>query len=193
MEFSLVIDKMTANAPSDRYESAQAVLNALRPVKVQSNQVLATPTPVPAPSIPAPSVSQVQVYPQITPPKPLVLPPLGNQLFAAFSIGFESGLLSLFAYHVLSANFGPFGYAISGGLILLTLWLRISQILDNKDLLIFVNGLTLLAMLISSLIWKFSTLPTFFELLLLGAVAGCFMVALAAFARLVYQILYKIF
>jgi serine/threonine protein kinase len=190
MDFSLVIDKMTANAPSDRYESAQAVLNALRPSQVQSNQVLAAP--VPALSTPVAAVPQIKVHPQITPPKPLVLPPLGNQLFAAFTIGFESGLLSLFAYHVLSNSFGPFGYAICGGLILLALWLRISRILDNKDLLIFVNGISLLAVLISSLIWKFSTLPSFFELFLLAAVAGCFAVALAAFARLVYQILYKI-
>jgi serine/threonine protein kinase len=202
-EFSQVIDRMTANAPSDRYDSAQAVLSALRSAQAQSIQAatpaISTPTPNLAPTPNPVQVStassahvQVQVYPQVTPPKPLVLPPLGSQLVAAFGIGFEAGLLGLFSYHALSVNFGPFSYAIAAGLILVVLWLRVSRTLDNKDLLVFVNGLTLLAAFLVPLIWRFANLPSFFELVLLSAVVGSFVVALSAFARLVYQILYRL-
>jgi hypothetical protein len=47
--------------------------------------------------------------------------------------------------------------------------------------------------LVASLIWKFATLPPFFELFLLAGVAGSFTVALTAFARLTFQFLYRMF
>jgi len=202
-EFSQVIDRMTANAPSDRYESAQAALNALRSAQTQAAQIAAAPNSAPpisssqaqvSASSPAPVATQVQVqvFPQVTPPKPLALPPLASQLVAAFGIGFEAGLLGLFSHHVLSVNFGPFSYAIAVSIMLLVLWLRISRTLDNKDLLLFVNGLSLLAAFLVPLIWKFANLPSFFELVLLSAVTGSFVVALSAFARLVYQTLYRL-
>jgi hypothetical protein len=193
-----ILDRMTANAPGDRYESAQAVLAALYAIGTQPSAI-ATPSSnsntqaqlaPPNPPVLAPDLAaQVQVHPQT---KPLSLPPLGKQLFAAFCLGFEAGLLALVAHYALVTTLGFSSYAIALALILVILWLRISQILDNKDLLIFVIGLTLLACFLAPLFLKLG-LPEFTTMLLLAGIIGMFLVALTAFARLTYQILYRIF
>lgn len=187
-EFSQVIDRMVANAPSDRYDSATAVLQALKSLSTGSPAVASAPAAVSSPV-------QVQVQPQVTPsapPAPLVLPPLYKQLFAAFCLGMEGALLGLFAHFALTTNFGPFSYAIALGLLLVVFWLRLNQILDNRDLLIFVNGISALAILIASWIWRFPGLPSLGELITLALVAGCFTIAVTAFGRLVYQVIYSL-
>jgi serine/threonine protein kinase len=201
-----ILDRMTANAPGDRFESAQAVLTAMRskgassqtnlianPVSPANTQALATPPNLPV-QVPDPVVApQVQIYPQSKPQSnALILPPMGKQLFAAFCLGFESGILALVAHFALLNTLGLPSYAIALGLMLIILWLRASQILDNKDLLIFVNGLTILACFLAPFFFKL-LLPEFTTMLLLAGITGMFIVALTAFARLTYQILYRIF
>ncbi|MDX1977906.1 MAG: serine/threonine protein kinase, partial [Pseudanabaenaceae cyanobacterium bins.68] len=98
----------------------------------------------------------------------------------------------LFAHFALAVNFGPFSYAIAAGLFLIVIWLRLIQILDNRDLLVFVNGISVLGILIAGWIWRFPALPPFGELMILALVAGCFGVALTAFGRLLYQVIYRL-
>lgn len=210
------LNKMLANAPSDRFSSAAEVLADLTgtlpavspipskpiaptvpsppPVSIIPNPqppIPISPPPSPHPQPPSPVAQQVrQPRPAPQPSLPLVLPPLGNQLFAAFLLGFESMALGLVAHSVGVAILGPFSYAILAGVMLAFLWLRSGQIMDNKDLL-FLVGVTVLLLWLSKIVLNWAT-PPLPDILLLAAIAGFATVAITTLFRLVYQTIYSL-
>ena len=189
-----ILDRMLENSPSDRFSSAKEVLAAL----TGSNPAI-IPTPAPRPAVapvavpvsPPPSsppVPQKAPRPPAVPSPPLVLPPLGNQLFAAFLIGFEGMALGLVTHSIGMATLGPFSYSILVGVMLVILWLRSSQVMDNKDLLFFVV-LTAALLWLSKIFFNLQSQP-FPEIMLLAAIAGFGTIALVALFRLLYQTIY---
>jgi hypothetical protein len=199
-----LLDRMLETAPNQRFESAKAVLDALNQIYAPTSQAIAQPAvaPVAVPPVvtsapsPAPNLAKPQapVRPAVTPW--ILAAPLGNQLFAAFLIGFEGMLLGLVAYHVGFAYFGMLpSVLILAGVMLSILWLRISQILDNKDLLIFVNLGTVLAVFGVQLFVKIpqlQNLPVIQNLLLMAAIAGFAAVTCMTLFRLIFQLLFSI-
>ncbi|MEE3716730.1 serine/threonine-protein kinase [Tumidithrix elongata RA019] len=217
-----LLDRMLETAPNMRFESAKDVLDALKQIYAPTSQTLTQPsqtsisapsqvpvsappavvTPPPAPASrrvasasppPVQAARQVPASPSATPW--LLSAPLGNQLFAAFLIGFEGMLLGLVAYYVGFAQIGmqP-SLLILGGVVLSILWLRISQILDNKDLLIFVNVGTILAVVGLQLFAKLpqlQSLPSLENMALMSAIAGFATVTCMALFRLIFQLLYS--
>jgi serine/threonine-protein kinase len=191
-----ILDRMLANAPSDRFSSAQEVLAALASLNPAVGNL-----PVPPPTLPQPSshssppqspapLPKKTPRPPAPPSPPLVLPPMGNQLFAALLLGFEGMSLGLVAHTVGAIMFGPFSYLILVGVLLVILWLRVSQVMDNKDLLFFV-GLTVALLWLSKSFFNLQ-IPPFPETLLLAAIAGFATVAIVALFRLVYQTIYTL-
>ncbi len=204
-----ILNKMLANAPSDRFSSAAEVLAVLtgsqqavsptpsKPIAPTAPStppisiIPSNPQPTPNPQPPAPVARQVPHPRPVRPPSPpLVLPPLGNQLFAAFLMGFEGMALGIIAHSVGLALIGPFSYAILAGVMLAFLWLRSSQIMDNKDLL-FLVGITALLLWLSKIFLNWAT-PPLPDMFLLAAIAGFATVAIITLFRLVYQTIYSL-
>lgn len=195
-----ILDRMLENAPSDRYASAQAVLNALN---ANSSSVPAPiPTPIANQAINQPQSLQTTNQPanqQISqPPQParrlpkaLVLPPLQPQLIAAFLIGFEAGLLGVVANTVGGLFIGLYpSLMIVAGIILAILFLRISQTLDNKDL---TAGVVLTVLIVFGVQFLFQlNLPPLEIIALLSAIAGVSLVAVTSLFRLIYTFLFSL-
>jgi hypothetical protein len=201
-----LLDRMLETAPNLRFESAQDVLTALSQIfaqtsapTIQGSSQPAAPVmsaPPPAIAVVAPTPAKPQVAPRASTTPWILAVPLVRQLFAAFLIGFEGMLLGLVTYHVGFAYFGmqP-SLLIFAGVMLSILWLRISQILDNKDLLLFVNVGTVLALLGMQLFVKIpqlANLPDIQSLLLIAAIAGFAAVTCMTLFRLIFQLLYSI-
>jgi serine/threonine protein kinase len=206
-----LLDRMLETAPNSRFDSAKAVLDALNQIYTQPKSQAVIPVAAPSPVAPTPSPAQIQSPAQTpiqNPPprsqaiaRPTTTPwilaaPLVKQLFAAFLIGFEGMLLGLVAYHVGFAQIGmPPSLLILAGVMLSILWLRISQILDNKDLLIFVNIVTALILFGLQLFAKLpqlQTLPNVESMAIMSAIAGFAAVTCMALFRLIFQLLYSI-
>ncbi len=208
-QLASILDRMLENSPSDRFSSAKEVLAAITGFNPPS-PIPPTPIPVsvgvaptvvpiqtnPVPQVPsAPYSAQQAPVQNIKPPRPpsvpsppLVLPPLGNQLLAAFLIGFEGMALGLVAHSVGMAILGPFSYLILLGVMLVILWLRSGQVMDNKDLLVFV---VITAVLLWLGKWLLNLqIQAFPEIILLAAIAGFGTIALVALFRLLYQTIY---
>jgi serine/threonine protein kinase len=205
-----ILDRMMSAAPSDRYDSAQAVLNALGASNIVSSPVSRTPSvqavqaiqPVQPVATPAPIKSPVQqpqtpVHTPPVPSQPLVLPPLGNQLFAAFLIGFEIAMFGIASVTVGATLNAPIAVLIVGAVVVLgALWLRITRVMDNKDLLFFVNGITFVALIAGFFFLKLAIpfnvpLPVIAAIAVLGILAGFSAVAITTLFRLIYQIIYS--
>nr|WP_242018381.1 serine/threonine-protein kinase [Pseudanabaena sp. FACHB-1998] len=207
--FDAILHKMLETAPSDRFNSAASVIQAL------SNKS-PIPTPIPSP-IPAKTAHQtnIQVPVPITSPSAVNAPsvpksistksnktpwllsaPIKIQFLAAFLLGVEAMLLWQFAGTVGKALMGMPNNLIAFGVVMVGITLlRISSILDNKDLFFFVNLLSVGA------IWGVQTLvkipqfqdfPQWLEVAQLCGVAGFTAIALMAFFRLIFQLLYSI-
>lgn len=189
-----ILDRMLENSPSDRFSSANEVLAALTgsshgiPPTVLPPSPPAPPSVSPQPPLNPPPVKVKAPRPPSVPSAPLVLPPLGNQLFAAFLIGFEGMALGLVAHSIGMAILGPFSYLILVGVMLVILWLRSTQVMDNKDLLFFVGITTVLLWVSKSLFnLQIQAIP---EIMLLAGIAGFGSIALVALFRLLYQTIY---
>jgi hypothetical protein len=197
-----ILDRMLQNAPSDRYASAQDVLDAFNspvamPVLVppviiqpvtQPNQIIQQ-APVAAP-ITAPPPTKPPKSPRPA-PKPLALPPLGHQLFASFLLGFEGALLAITGYAVGFAQIGPYpSLMIVAGLMLTIGFLRISQTMDNKDLLA-ADVVSLLIVVGAGFLFKLP-FPPVQVTVLLSAIAGVSLVAVTTLFRLIYTLLFSL-
>ncbi len=204
-----ILDRMLENAPSERFASAQAVLDAMefssaaltnanRPNPnlvsnpVTSNQSTnqsinqSTNRSTNQSNLNPPVVSKLKKQ-----PKPLVLPSLTKQLFAAFLVGFEGGLLAIAAYFVGFAQIGFYASAmIIAGIMLAIAYLRISQTLDNKDLLA-ADVVSLLLVIAVGFFGKLA-IPPFQIILLLCLIAGISLVAITTLFRLIYRFLFSL-
>jgi serine/threonine protein kinase len=206
-----ILDRMLQNAPSDRFANAQEVLDMLNSsplaVNATATPVIAVTSPPVSQSINQPISQPVNPQPisapanppnpiaPLTPPqrirKPLVLPPLTNQLFAAFLIGFESGLVAIAAFTVGTTQIGLFpSLMIVGGIVLGVIFLRVSQIMDNKDLLA-ADVVSILLVLGVGFLFKLP-LPPVQIMALLSAIAGISLVAVTTLFRLIYTLLFSL-
>ncbi len=196
-----ILDRMLQNAPSDRYASAQDVLDAFnfpsvaipvvtpvitnQPSQITQQAPVASPSPITAPPPTKPPKSPRPA------PKPLALPPLGNQLFASFLLGFEGALLAIAAYAVGFAQIGPYpSLMIVAGLMLTIGFLRISQTMDNKDLLA-ADVVSLLIVVGAGFLFKLP-FPPIQVTLLVSAIAGVSLVAVTTLFRLIYTLLFSL-
>lgn len=208
-----ILDRMTAEVPRNRFASAQEVLEALADAPNKATVITTPPQvyqphtstvvelettvrsvqamPVPAPMPPQP-VQPLPVVPR-TPQKSWLLQvPLTNQLIGAFLLGFQGGLVGLVAHYVLKQAIGLVPSVLVGGGVLLTvLFLRISNTMDNKDVLVLINlgSLLLVAVLGWAFKWNLPALPIFMAICF---TAGFATTAVMTLFRLIFQLLYSI-
>jgi serine/threonine-protein kinase len=206
-----VLHKMLETAPSDRFSSAADVLQALNSKTTtkastkNSTQGSSTPQPkyqtsiqVPAPA-PLPNFSP-SVPKSVTPRSnktPWILSaPISKQFIAAFLIGVEAMLLWQVSTTVGIALIGTPANLITVAAVMLgVVTLRISTILDNKDLFVFVNLISFVAVFgiqFSKIIPLFEKLPQLPNILALCGVGGFGAIALMAAFRLIFQLLYSL-
>ena len=200
-----VLQKMLETAPSDRFSSAADVLQALQqkssfhlntivqpPAPVASSAP--TPTPSPSPVSAPPSAKPVVQRSQKAPW--LLSAPISKQFIAAFLIGVEAMLLWQVSTTVGVALIGTPANLITVAAVMLgVVILRISTILDNKDLFVFVNLFSFVAVFgiqFFKIIPLFQQLPQWLDILALCGVGGFGAIALMAAFRLIFQLLYSL-
>ncbi|NMF58988.1 protein kinase domain-containing protein [Pseudanabaena yagii] len=205
--FNNVLHKMLESAPSDRFTSAADVLQALSsqasvpmvqpsvqtPVKPAHQTSIQVPVPVPlpnfAPAVPKPAASRSQKTPW------LLSASIPTQFIGAFLLGVEAMLLWQVSTTVGIAVIGTPANLISFAAVLLgIILLRISSILDNKDLFVFVNLLSFAAVWGGQIFAKvqFQNFPNWIEIAQYCGIAGFSAIALMAAFRLIFQLLYSL-
>lgn len=205
-----VLHKMLETAPSDRFTAASDVLQALNSSKIlaqpsvsvpaqppskpahQTSIQVPLPAPLPnfAPSVPKPVAQRSNKTPWI------LATPIKIQFIAAFLLGIEAMLLWQVSATVGLAFIGSPAHLIAFAVVLLgVILLRISSILDNKDLFVFVNLLSF------AVVWgvqtfgklsQFQSFPNWIEIAQYCGVAGFSAIALMAAFRLIFQLLYSL-
>jgi serine/threonine-protein kinase len=199
--FNDVLLKMLETAPSDRYNSAAAVLQAINQESSSHlNTIVQAPASLSAQQSSAPVAA-------VTPsPKPAIArsnktpwilsAPITKQFIAAFLLGVEAMLLWQVSTTVGLALIGTPANLITFAVVLLgVVFLRINSILDNKDLFVFVNLLSFTAVWgvqFFKIISQFQSLPQWIEILSLCGIAGFGAIALMAAFRLIFQLLYSL-
>jgi serine/threonine-protein kinase len=202
-----VLHKMLETAPSDRFSSAAEVLQALNSQTPTKGSTTSSPTPPPKhqtsiqvpPPAPLPNFSPSvpkSVAPRSNKTPWLLSAPISKQFIAAFLIGVEAMLLWQVSTTVGIALIGtPANLIIVAAVMLGVVILRISTILDNKDLFVFVNLLSFGAVFgiqFFKIIPLFEKLPQWIEILSFCGVAGFGAIALMAAFRLIFQLLYSL-
>ncbi|WP_271255153.1 protein kinase domain-containing protein [Pseudanabaena sp. Chao 1811] len=207
--FNNVLHKMLESAPSDRFTSAADVLQALSsqasvpsvpmvqpsvqtPVKPAHQTSIQVPVPAPlpnsAPAVPKPAASRSQKTPW------LLSASIPTQFIGAFLLGVEAMLLWQVSTTVGIAVIGTPANLIAFAAVLLgIILLRISSILDNKDLFVFVNLLSFAAVWGGQIFAKvqFQNFPNWSEIAQYCGIAGFSAIALMAAFRLIFQLLYS--
>ncbi len=204
--FDQVLHKMLETAPSDRFNSAASVIQALSskiavtapqappPAKSTHQTSIQVPPPIASPNaINAPSVPKL---PRSNKTPWLLSASIPTQFIGAFLIGVETMLLWQLASTVGLAAIGTPANFIALAVVLLgILMLRLSAILDNKDLFVFVNLLSVAA------IWgvqtfakipQFQSFPNWLDVAQYCGIAGFSAIALMAAFRLIFQLLYSL-
>ena len=187
-----VLDRLLLPSPSDRYQTASEVLQALHSSQSQGSSSspktsIQTPSNPPIPNVtPLPS----------PPPQAINLPssfPISPRPKKSFSIvdlliysgftGFEGAILILGLKKFIDAPGIIIGCMLIGGLI----YLEYRGILDKKDLLII--GTITVFLLIVALFFGGLVLESFSFLLISGLVAAAGLIAVTSLFKLIYQIL----
>jgi serine/threonine-protein kinase len=195
-----VLHKMLETAPSDRYNSAAAVLQAIDQKSSAKSSAKSSHTAIqPAPSAPPPVVAKPASKPVIprSNQTPWILSAtIGTQFTAAFLLGVEAMLLWKVNEAIGVSLIGTQASLITfAAVIFIIVILRITTILDNKDLFVFVNLLSFAAVWgiqFFKIISQFQNLPQWIEILSLCGVAGFGAIAMMAALRLVFQLLYSL-
>jgi len=199
--FDSVLHKMLETAPSDRFNSAFAVLQnlstkspapttaALHKTSIQVPAPIASASAINTPSVPKPIGARSQKTPW------LLSAPIPTQFIAAFLLGVEAMLLWQVSTTVGLALIGtPTNLITFAAVLLGVILLRISSILDNKDLFVFVNLLSFASLWGFQFFVKipqFQNLPQWIEIFSICGVAGFSAIALMATFRLIFQLLYS--
>jgi len=192
---------MLETAPSDRFNSAFAVLQnlstkspapttaALHKTSIQVPAPIASASAINTPSVPKPIGARSQKTPW------LLSAPIPTQFIAAFLLGVEAMLLWQVSTTVGLALIGtPTNLITFAAVLLGVILLRISSILDNKDLFVFVNLLSFASLWGFQFFVKipqFQNLPQWIEIFSICGVAGFSAIALMATFRLIFQLLYS--
>jgi serine/threonine-protein kinase len=199
-----VLHKMLETAPRDRFNSAANVLQSLgskisgqtakpqisaKPAHQTSVQV---PVPAPLPNF-SPSVPKA-VTPRSQKTPRLLSASIPTQFIAAFLLGVEGMLLWELSRTVGISLIGtPANFIVFGVVMALISILRITSILDNKDLFVFVNLLSIGGLWAAkSFLVGLSNFPDLVNLLPICGVAGFSAIAVMATFRLIFQLLYSL-
>jgi serine/threonine-protein kinase len=199
-----VLHKMLEAAPRDRFNSAANVLQSLgskisgqtakpqisaKPAHQTSVQV---PVPAPLPNF-SPSVPKA-VTPRSQKTPRLLSASIPTQFIAAFLLGVEGMLLWELSRTVGISLIGtPANFIVFGVVMALISILRITSILDNKDLFVFVNLLSIGGLWAAkSFLVGLSNFPDLVNLLPICGVAGFSAIAVMATFRLIFQLLYSL-
>ncbi|MDJ0843941.1 protein kinase domain-containing protein [Crocosphaera sp.] len=180
-----ILDRLLLPSPSDRYQSASEVLQALHSSQSQgisssSKTSLQTPSNPPASSPQTPTASP------ISPSQKKNFSIVDILIYSGFT-GFEGAVLILGLNSFLSATGIIIGFMLMGGLI----YLQYRRVIDKKDLLIIVTITVFL--LIIALLFGVLALESVSFLLISGAVGGAGLIAITSLFKLIYQLLSKIF
>ena len=201
-----VLLKMLETAPSDRFNSAASVSHALSskiavtaptPAKPTHQTSIQVPVPIASPSaINAPSVPKVPSKSPKSQKTPWLLStPIPKQFIAAFLLGVEAMLLWQVSTTVgITAIGSPANLVVFAAFLLGVVLLRISSVLDNKDLFVFVNLISFAAVWAGQVFAKtiFQNLPQWIDIIQYCGVAGFSAIALMAAFRLIFQLLYSL-
>ncbi|MDJ0659008.1 MAG: serine/threonine-protein kinase [Crocosphaera sp.] len=184
-----ILDRLLLPSPSERYQSASEVLQALHSSQSQgvtssAKTSIQTPSNPPVSSVPSPP-SQPTPSPISHPPKKSF--PIVDLLIYSGFTGFEGAILIWVLKGFLAAPGIVMGLMLIGGLI----YLQYRRILDKKDLLIIVTITVFL--LIVALFFGGLALDSVLLLLVYGALGGASLIAITSLFKLIYQLLSKIF
>ena len=205
-----VLHKMLETAPSDRFDSAASVLQNLSPKSLPSagkqaskpstspqaisQTSIQVPVPIASPlAINSPSVPKVKT-PRSTKTPWLLSAKISTQFIASFLLGVEAMLLWQFSTTVGLILIGaPANLIAFAAFLIVAIGLRVSSIFDNKDLLIFVNLLSFIAILAGQFFAKtaFQSLPQWIDIAQYCGVAGLGAISFMAALRLIFQLLYS--
>jgi serine/threonine-protein kinase len=216
-----VLDRMLRSVPSQRFQSADEVIEALR--SIRSPQVPASPavptalqtpalqstaaqtpaTPVsvtPAPQSSAhPSISQSASLPSRRSRSPTSTATASSistakVLRGAAFTGFEAGLLAIACFSFFGAN--PVGIAVWGTIIAGLIILQASQIIEGMDLPILA-AISLTAAILYELFKSFAILQgignAIVTILFVSVFAGLVVTAAAILFLLIYRLLSRLF
>ncbi len=197
-----VLQKMLETAPSDRFNSADAVLKALNSkssAKVSQTSIQ-SPAPVAsmqsAPHPVAATPASKPAVPRSTKTPWLLSATIPTQFIAAFLLGVEAMLLWQVSEKLgaIAAIGNPTNLIAFGVAIAIITMLRITSILDNKDLFFFVNLLSIGGLWAAKFfVPSLDFLPALVNILPYCGVAGLSAIALMAAFRLIFQLLYSVF
>ncbi|NUN63969.1 serine/threonine protein kinase [Pseudanabaena biceps] len=204
--FNQVLQKMLETAPSDRFNSATAVLQALsnksstanistttssspHKTSIQVPAPIASPMAINAPPISKPVVARSSKTPWV------LSATIWTQFVAAFLLGAEALLLWQVSTTVGATLFGtPINLGIFAIAMLTILILRVRSILDNKDLFVFIYLVSLAALWGGQIFAKslFINFLSWADLAVYSGVAGLSAIAIVAAFRLIFQLLYSV-
>ncbi len=190
-----ILDRLLLSSPSERYQSASEVLQALHSSQSQGASS-STKTSIQPPSNPPVSKTTPLSSP---PPQAINIPshssssPSQRKSFSTVDLlvssgftGFEGAILILGLKSFLAAPGIILGCMIIAGLI----YLQSRHILDKKDVLII--GLITVLLLIICLIFGFLGFDSVSFLLIAGLVAAAGLVAITSLFKLIYQLLSRV-
>lgn len=199
-----VLHKMLETAPSDRFDSAAAVLqNLSTKAPAQSKKATSSPAiaqtsiqvPVPIASASAINAPPVPKVPRSTKTPWLLSAKISTQFIASFLLGVEAMLLWEVSSTVgKNLSIEPINLVAFAVVFLSITLLRISSILDNKDLLVFVNLFSMIATFAGQFFASgaFKNFPQWIDIAQYCGVAGFGAIAFMAALRLIFQLLYSL-
>ncbi len=205
-----VFDRMLLPTPSQRFQSADDVVAALKPTSsppptvpqpVPPAQTLPpiAPTPVPSPIAPAPAPTPAPIAPAPA-PAPLskrrsfsTLEILGG---AAFT-GFEGGLLAIALASLLGTAINPSFWLVLAGVLGIMVFAQSRRWIEKVDLMIIAAvtlALVIFFPFFNGIIGTLGVAGTSIQVILLLSVFSALMaVAVATVFRLIYNLLSRLF
>lgn len=200
-----ILDRMLCATPNQRYDSAEAVLDALK-AAVQGNAASPSPNPPPAPKPPGTALQNQPPASTAQPPAPKPVAPSAPAVSASPSLlrvplvpflggaaftGFEGGLLAIALTSLLGTSLLGSGawLLLLGGLV----FLQARRVIERLDLVI-IAGVTLAVITLFPplrlvLAATGSPLQT---AVVLAVLAGLMAVVIATLFRLIYRLLSSI-
>jgi serine/threonine-protein kinase len=188
-----ILDRMLRSTPSERFQSAKEVLEALRQPAPLSTTM--QPATSPTLSTPAPTL-QGKLSPPTRPPR---LPPVApfsvmELLLNAGFTGFEGSLLAIALLSLLGTTLISGGFWIA--LLGLLIFAQSRRFIERLDLLI-IAGVTLVVVVAVPALHRLILIPggasTLITVVVVAAMVGLLAIAATALFRLIYLLLSRTF
>lgn len=192
-----VLDRMLRATPSDRYQSATEVLQALQtgprrsPPAPSSAPRIGPVAPVPATQLPAPPPSTALQPSPATPHRPAIAPFSTWELLASAGFtGFQAGLLGIALTSLLGTSWLSGGFWIA--LLVALVVAQAYRLIERVDLLILAGASVALVILIAPLR---QALPVvigshpWVTIMVLAGFTGLLAIAGTSLFRLIYKVL----